>query len=54
MTFNDATVSVTIFSCYKPGELHEGLPKGQVGIPEMEYLTFDFIHTSDKGCSDLR
>ena len=50
----DATVSVTILdSWFKSGELHEGLPKGQVGIPEMEYLTFDFSHTSGKACSDL-
>lgn len=50
----DATVSVTILdSCYKPGGLHEGLPKGRLGIPEMEYLTFDFTHTSDgKGCTE--
>ena len=49
----DAKVSVTVIdSCYVPGNLHEGLPQGKVGIPEMEYLTFDFNH---KGgiCSDL-
>lgn len=50
----DATVSVTVIdSCYEPGTLHEGLPKGKVGIPEMEYLTFDFTHESGKACSDL-
>lgn len=50
----EATVSVTVIdSCYEPGQLREGLPKGKVGIPEMEYLTFEFTHKSGKGCSDL-
>jgi hypothetical protein len=50
----DAKVSVTVLdSCYEPGKLHEGLPKGKVGIPEMEYLTFPFTHVSGRACSDI-
>ncbi|MFZ0480868.1 MAG: hypothetical protein WAL71_17135 [Terriglobales bacterium] len=48
-----AKVSVTVIdSCYVPGNLHVGLPAGKAGIPEMEYLSFDFTH---KGgiCSDI-
>jgi hypothetical protein len=49
----DAKVSVTVIdSCYVPGKLHEGLPNGKAGIPEMEYLTFDFTHKGGT-CSDL-
>jgi hypothetical protein len=36
-----------------PGKLHEGLPQGKVGIPEIEYLTFDFTHKEGVACSDL-
>jgi len=49
----DAKVSVTVIdSCYVPGKLHEGLPPGEVGIPEMEYLTFPFTH-KEGICSDI-
>jgi hypothetical protein len=41
----NAKVSVMITdSCYVQGGLELGLPSGTVGIPENEYLTFDFTH----------
>ena len=47
-----ATVTVTVTdSCYVPGELRHGLPSGTVGVPEVEYLTFDFTHGGI--CSDI-
>jgi hypothetical protein len=50
----DAKVTVTVIdSCYVPEKLHEGLPQGKVGIPELEYLTFDFTHKTGTTCSDL-
>jgi hypothetical protein len=39
----DAKVSVTVTdSCYREGDIKMGLPPGQVGIPEVEYVTFRF------------
>jgi hypothetical protein len=48
-----AKVSVTVpDSCYVEGDLKVGLPPGMVGVPEIEYLTFDFTHKSGP-CSDI-
>lgn len=50
----DAKVSVTITdSCYHPGNITIGLPPGEVGIPEVEYVTFNFTHDEGKVCSDV-
>jgi len=49
----EAKVSVTVpDSCYIAGDLKVGLPPGMVGIPEIEYLTFDITHKSGP-CSDV-
>ncbi len=41
----DAKVSVTILDTnYVQGDLNEGLPPEMAGLPEMEYLTFNFTH----------
>jgi hypothetical protein len=49
----EATVTVTTTdSCFHAGELTIGLPPGEVGIPETEYLTFAFTHTGEI-CSDI-
>jgi hypothetical protein len=43
-----AKVSVTVLdSCYAAGDLHLGLPSGEVGIPEMEYLTLELSHKGE-------
>jgi hypothetical protein len=50
----EAKVSVTITdSCYHEGDLKIGLPPGTVGIPEVEYLTFNFSHDEGRACSDI-
>jgi hypothetical protein len=50
----EAKVSVTITdSCYHPGEIKIGLPPGEVGIPEVEYITFSFTHDEGRVCSDI-
>jgi hypothetical protein len=49
----DAKVSVTVpDSCYVADDLKIGLPPGMVGIPEIEYLTFNITHKSGP-CSDV-
>jgi hypothetical protein len=49
----DAKVSVTVTdSCYVAGDLKVKLPLGQVGIPEIEPLTFSFTHGGGP-CSDI-
>lgn len=50
----DAKVSVTITdSCYHEGDIKIGLPPGEVGIPEVEYVTFSFTHDEGKACGDI-
>jgi len=49
----DATVSVTVTdSCYVAGDLRVGLPPGTLGVPEIEYLTFNFTLKSGP-CSEI-
>jgi len=50
----DAKVFVTTTdSCYHPGDIKIGLPPGEVGIPEVEYVTFSFTHDEGKVCGDV-
>jgi hypothetical protein len=49
----EATVAVTLTdSCYHEGDLTIGLPPGRTGIPEVEYLAFNFTHVGQI-CSDI-
>jgi len=50
----EAKVSVTTTdTCYHAGQLKIGLPPGTAGVPEIEYLTFDFTHDKGKACGEI-
>lgn len=50
----DAKVSVTLpDGCYHAGKLRLGLPRGSMGIPEAQYLTFPFKHEEGAMCAQM-
>jgi hypothetical protein len=50
----DAKVSVTVpDACFHAGKLRLGLPRGMMGIPEAQYLTFPFKRDEGAVCAQM-